>query len=447
MSSDHRLSKPHSYNIMNDDIDDDMEIQIEIDDYPEEKSEIPPDSFMEGINQKLFFLQKTDNSPIPLSKLQIPDYSYFSNSPSSISGNSSPKEGEFSSKKSTYRKLTFEEVENSLQKHFHEEKFFAEIDILITFVKGQKHIFSQSYYVTRQKVHLLIFPCLFISSAVMVIAPIIQNYRWSGYLLSGLNAILTLFISILNFWNLQYIMIQYNTCAMHFDRLETSLVLSRNQIYLLENEKEKPKMILQKMRETENRMMELKDATSMLIPTEVRSQVPIICHFDIFSFIHKVEQHKKTMIMKYKDIKNEIRYIIFKWKTANEHDNDEMDEIVDVNSSIRLEEYPSKETYYRSFLKQSNNLQKEQERQRLIHLLREKEIIKQKLLDNHHKYSEIDQAFMREIRISERNQNNFWFLFYYYICCYTPNVNYIPEDNSKAASVGDDSFRKYMSFP
>jgi 6-pyruvoyl-tetrahydropterin synthase len=446
MSSEHRLAKPHSYNIMNDDIDDDTEVQIEISDYPEEKSEIPinpTNSFMEGINQKLFFLQKTENSPMPLTKLQMPDYSYFSNSPSSISGNSSPKEGEYSFRKPTYRKLTFEEVENSLQKHFHQDKFFAEMDILITFIKGQKHIFSQSYIVTRQKVHLLIFPCLCVTSAIMVIAPIIQNYEWSGYLLSGLNAMLTLFISILNFWNLQHIMIQYNMCATHFDRLETSLVMSRNQIYLLENEKEKPKMILQKMRETENRMMELKDATSILIPTEVQSQAPIICHFDIFAFIHKVEQHQKTMIMNYKDIKNEIRYIMFKWKTASHNDSDIIEGIVDIN----LDEYPSKETYYRSFLKQSNNLQKEQERQRLNNLLKEKEIIKQKLLDNHHKYADIDQVFTREIRISEKNQNNFWFLVCYYICCYMPKVDYKSEDNTKASSVGDDSFRKYMSFP
>lgn len=220
---------------------------------------------------------------------------------------------------------------------------FSELDVLITYVKGQKHIYSQSFYITQQKVHLLVFPSLFITSSIMVIAPIIQHYSWSGYLLTGLNAILTLFISILNFWNLQDTMSQYNTFATHFDRLETSLVMTRNQIYLVEDVKEQTEIILDKLRETENRMMEMKDSTSILIPTEIKSQTPIISNFDVFAFIHKLEQQNKTMILHYKDIKNEIRYIMFKWKSKDrereiENESD-IDEIVE-----------NKDTYYRAEL-------------------------------------------------------------------------------------------------
>ena len=378
---------------MNDDIDNDLDIQIEIQDIPETPS-FP----------KLFFLK--DNSLSDQNENES-EYLHYSNSPSSISSNSSEN-----SKKTTYKKLTYEEVNHSLQKHYKQHKLFLELDILITYIKGQKHIYSQSFYITQQKVYLLVFPSLFITSAIMVIAPIIQHYSWSGYLLTGLNAILTLFISILNFWNLQYSMTQYNSFATHFDRLETSLVMTRNQVYLLEDVKEQTEIILHKWRETENRMMEMKDSTSILIPIEIKSQTPIISNFDLFAFIHKIEQQNKTMIIHYKDIKNEIRYIIFKWKAKDREREINIDETIENN-----------DIYYREELHNDSSFKKQSERSRLTYLLKEKELTKNKLLINHQTYSKMEEAFLKEIYIAEKNQHNFWFLFRYYLCFYSSSEN------------------------
>jgi hypothetical protein len=239
----------------------------------------------------------------------------------------------------------------------------------------------------------------------MVIAPIIQQYPWSGYLLTGLNAILTIFISILNFWNLQYIMTQYSSYATHFDRLETSLIMTRNQIYLLEDYKEQADIILEKIKETENRMMEMKDSTSILIPTEIKTQTPIISNFDIFAFIHKMEQMNKMMIIHYKDVKNEIRYIMFNWKYKDKYQEEEniIHEDYEVESI-----FDQKDTFYRSQLHNTSSIKKESERSRLMHLLKEKESTKNNLFLNHQKYSKIEDAFIKEIYIAEKNQNNFF---------------------------------------
>lgn len=377
-----------SYNIMNDDIDNDLDIQIEIQDIPESPS-----------FSKLFFLK--DNST---SEQNENNHIHYSNSPSSVSSNSSEN-----SRRTTYKKLTYEEVAHSLYKNLKQDKLFSELDILITFIKGQKHIYSQSFYITQQKVHLLVFPSLFITSVIMVIAPVIQPYHWSGYLLTGLNALLTLFISILNFWNLQDTMSQYNSFATHFDRLETSLVMTRNQIYLVEDVKEQTEIIIDKLRETENRMMEIKDSTSILIPTEIKSQTPIISNFDVFAFIHKMEQQNKTMILHYKDIKNEIRYIIFKWKAIDRGKEIEMESDMD-------EIIENKDTYYREELHNDSSLKKQSERNRLTYLIKEKECTKTKLLLNRQTYSKIEEVFLKEIYIAEKNQHNFWFLFRYYLC-------------------------------
>ena len=398
------ITRRESYNIMDDDIDNDLDIQIEIQDIPESPS-IP----------KIFFLKNNSLSDEKLDSES--EYLHYSNSPSSVSSNSSEN-----SKKTTYKKLTYEEVAHSLQKNFKQDKLFSELDILITYMKGQKHIYSQSFYITQQKVHLLVFPSLFITSSIMVIAPIIQQYFWSGYLLTGLNAILTLFISILNFWNLQYTMTQYNSFATHFDRLETSLVMTRNQIFLLEDVKEQTEIILNKLRETENRMMEMKDSTSIRIPTEIKSQTPIISNFDVFAFIHKMEKQNKKMIVHYKDIKNEIRYIMFKWKLKDREREIEIESDID-------EIIENKDTYYREELHNDSSFKKQSERRRLTYLIQEKESTKNKLLLNYQTYSKIEEAFLKEIYIAEKNQHNFWFLFKYYLCLNSSqNNNYTISD-------------------
>lgn len=83
-----------SYNIMDDDIDNDLDIQIEIQDILE--------------SPKIFFLKNNSNEK------SDPECEYlqYSNSPSSVSSNSSEN-----SKKTTYKKLTYEEVAHSLQKN------------------------------------------------------------------------------------------------------------------------------------------------------------------------------------------------------------------------------------------------------------------------------------------------------------------------------------------
>jgi hypothetical protein len=214
-------------------------------------------------------------------------------------------------------------------------------------------------------------------------------------------------------------MMQYSVYCSHFDRLETSLVLTRNKTFLLNNNKQKTEVILDKIRETETRMMEMKEDHPVYVPMEVKTQLPNISHIDIFAFIQKIDQSTKKLIIKYKDIKNEIRYIMYKWKLRDNNNfinENEMDMDFAHEHSI-TNKYQKHNKNQNEFIDLEKRIttKKEHERQRLIYLINQKETIKKEILDNHQKYSYIDKIFAKEIEISENNQNNFWFLFWYYI--------------------------------
>ena len=471
--------REHSYNIMNDDIDDDIEISVntaskesslnEITLYPQEeeiegdsyriilqKSVDEPDNtttaFSEKLRQELehidnYISSRTDytqqdiygNSPITLS-------CHTSNHNSDTMSEPEPEpepnkhaqsvhsDSTHSKKKIKYKKLTYEEVEHSLNKHYnHDNKFSNEFDMLITFIKGQKHLYTQSNKITMQKVNLLSYPCIFITASIMVFAPIIQDYSWSGWFLTALNALLTFLMSLLNFTDLQNSAQTYMGYANHFDRLDTSLEMVRNQLYFLDNPVEKEKIVLKKIQDTEQRMMEMKDANSVLIPNEVQDLVPIISHVNIFSFLQKIEQYKKNLIMEYKDVKNEIRYIMHKW---------DMKEKEKYRPSDKKKAHPyisDLDLHYISFKppdsvhKDASNtttivpsvadLQKQNERKRMVYLVEKKETIKHELMNYHNAYSYIDEIFTREIQTAEEIQGKLCFLLFYWFG-FKPKFNY-----------------------
>ena len=416
---------------MNDDIDNDIEIQL----VPMEnenafimksysqKSIIKEDEELdeEKPQENLYYL----HNPNPNHDLPTFFYDSLSNSPLSLSGNSSCQETETReggdsipnsdieenhrkprTKRITYKKLTFEEIEHSIQKNYKNEKLASQLDILITFVKGQKHLYTQSYHITQQKINALVFPSLLLSGSMMVIAPIIQHLSWSGYFLSGINALLTIFTSILNFWNLQTNLNQYNTGANHYNRLETSLTMTRNNVFLVDSVVEKNERIMAKMVETETRMMEMKEENTILIPPEIQLQAPIISHLDIFAFIHRIENQMKELLVAYKDVKNEIRYIMYKWKMRDYEELAPMEKTTESFIFEPISDHHSileNKDYYRSFMNIDTQIsaRKEHERTRLQVLLNKKDAIKQRILDQYKKYAMIDRVFSDEIQHAE----------------------------------------------
>lgn len=432
-----------SYNFMNDDLYDDIEIQLVSLDQDQIVSEEESDfvlkihsspSIAESLQEKLYYLQtnNTDNSEI---EHKMDYYDSISNSPMTLSGNSSVRESAResiiseedvsrplppSNKRTTYKKLTFEEIEHSFQKNYKNEKIMSELDILITYIKGQKHIYTQSYRITKQKINLLVFLSLIISGSLAVISPLLQSILWSGYLYSGLNALLTILTTFLNFWNLQNNLSQYNTGATHYDRLETTLIMTRNQHMLISDLQEKNELIMSKIRNTEIRMLEMKEENQILIPLEIQLQAPIISHVDIFTMIQKIEQNTKRLLLEYKDTKNEIRYIMYKWKTR---DIEFSDDVVlstitarrnkqNLLASINeIETTKQSNSYFLDFQVMDPSTRKEQERNRLHTLFQQKESLKHEILNQYKKYAKIDTIFSREIQNAEN-------ILYFFSCSF-----------------------------
>ena len=250
------------------------------------------------------FIQNSPNIETTMS------YHYLdNNSPLTISCDNSDVEDE---RNNGFKEVTYDDIKNSLDKYFDDPdmQISNELDILITYMKGQKNLYIESYIVSQNKLNMLMVPSILITIAVTIFAPIFKNEPWSIGLISSLNAITAMIIAMINYLKLETSTQTFYNTATQFDKLETSLEFVSSKLIFVNNTKEKTKIIFDKFQEVETKIQEIKEWNSLFIPYEIRRIFPIICHINIFSFIKRIENNKQLLISKFKDVKNEIKYIV-----------------------------------------------------------------------------------------------------------------------------------------
>jgi hypothetical protein len=293
-----------------------------------------------------------------------------SHSPLCMSNENSEDETDDSEKHP--KKWSYIEVQKSIDKQYEStEPYYNELDILTTYLKGQKNIFGKSRYVTQMKLNMLMIPALIGTAIISICAPILQEYVWSGVFISGLNTLVAFLISIIHYFKLEPLCELYLYLMNHYDRLESSVEFTNNRISFFDVLENKRQLIFDKMTDVEKKIGEIKETTKVILPNEIKVLFPVICNINIFSFIKRIESHKQNLMNKLKDVKNELEYI--EWK--KEKDN-------------------NKEKIERAY-------------KRLDYLLQVKDKLKNEILHYKNAYVAIDELFVREIKRAD-NVNIFF---------------------------------------
>ena len=275
------------------------------------------------------------------------------------------------------KKMSYRDIEKSLEIYFDSDtqnKFSSEIDILTTYVKGQKHLYIHAKHYTQGRLHCLMIPALVFTALITIIAPFVECRVWSGGLISGLNALIALLISMINYLKLESSVEMYLQMANHYDQLETSLEMANSRLLFLEDTEEKKKLVLRKIREVEIKVTDMKESNSLLLPEHVKRLFPVICHINIFLFIKKMEVFKRSQILKYRDLKNEIR---------------KLRPLKTFDTMIELEPDSTK-------------------KERLLFLYDAKTKVKNDIADYRSAYGYMDELFTREIKAAEEYR---WYWF------------------------------------
>jgi hypothetical protein len=201
--------------------------------------------------------------------------------------------------------------------------------------------------------------------------------------------------------------------------------------------------VLLKIKEVEKKISEMKNTAIVFIPDEIKLLFPIICNINIFAFIKKMEMHKKNLVLKFKDIKNEIRFIHYKLDASSLLAKPDIidNSIVAFPSSLRNRKGAKQDDSDLVNVKGSNQLdlnedmtiEKEvvanmhvsidelRQQNRLEFLYKMKEKMKEDIFSYMSAYSQIDELFSKEIKMADLRKRGWGFCF---ICFWkhTPSI-------------------------
>ena len=183
----------------------------------------------------------TNNPPTPTSR-QNKDKNknklYFDDEPSDTDFfDSEDEENEY---KINYKKLTFRTAKEYIDKYYDidfSHIYSANLDILASYLKGQKIIYMEARSYTVFYLYMLMLPAIFITSMCAVAQQTsIDELYYGKWILSSCNALLTFLLSVISFMKLEASAQAYKISAHQYDKLQTSVEFLSGKILLFYND-------------------------------------------------------------------------------------------------------------------------------------------------------------------------------------------------------------------
>jgi hypothetical protein len=270
--------------------------------------------------------------------------------------------------KMKYDKLSYNTVRRQVNKSYELDtvhRYSCALDILASYLKGQKIIYMESRNQTVSILNRLMLPAIFLSALVSVIQSPFQCHPQGETILASISAFVAFLLAIINYLKLDASAEAHKISSHQYDKLQTCVEFQSGNVLLfsdpvltkrahrereweeyekvidiscphpeedvqkrrdwIANEKRKKVVslyqdrqdaemtLIKHMRENiksvEEKIRDIKETNQFIIPRSIRYTYPLIYNTNVFSVIKKIDDYKAKTLTSLKNVKNEIRFI------------------------------------------------------------------------------------------------------------------------------------------